>query len=219
MSSSDAQALQSAIARVAEVFAGMTVGPDEIGCQRCYGPAEVALLRVADAVLPVDLVASVAQETPDHWDDQPAVIRRVLPQLVVVLAQGTASPDMVARGLAAACWPDWPQPQAQALGGFLEAWWTWTLGQETPPTSAREVFESCVTASSSVTPWLELWVAHEQPAADRHLSECAAWWWDDLDQDASPFTCWWGSDVQEQAACRELADWLAVRAPRDDGDR
>jgi hypothetical protein len=211
--------MQSAIARVAEVFAGMTADPDETGCRRCYGAGEVALLKVADVALPVDLVVMVAQEAPDHWDDQPAVMRRVLPHLVELLAGGTASPDLVVRGLAAAGWSDWPQPQVRALFDFFEVWWTWTLGQEAPPTSAREVFESCATASSSVTPWLALWAAQEHPAADRHLSECARWWWDDLQHNASPFSCWWGSDAQEQAACRELAAWLAVWAPRDDTDR
>lgn len=216
MPTSNAQSVQLAIARVAEVFAGMTAHPDEVGCGRCYGADEVALLRTAAVALPEELVCLVAEEAPDHWSDQPAVIRRVLPQLVVLLARGTASPDLVARGLAAAGWSRWPGRQARAVLGFLEAWWLWTLRQDSPPTSAREVFESCATATSSVTPWLTCWDVERGAAADGHLAECAAWWRDDLEIDASPFAWWWGSAEQERAACLELRNWLAVRAPFDD---
>ncbi|WP_380523022.1 hypothetical protein [Streptacidiphilus cavernicola] len=216
---SDDQSMGLAIARVAEVFAGMTAHPDEVGCGRCYGADEVALLQTADAALPADLVLMVAEEVPDHWSDQPAVIRRVLPQLTVLLAQGTTSPDLVARRLADAGWSQWPDQQVRAVLGFLEAWWVWTLRQDSPPTPAREVFESCVTATSSVTPWLACWDAERGPAADRHLVGCADWWWDDLQIDASPFTWWWGPVEQERAACLELRTWLASRAPLDDGVR
>ncbi len=219
MATSDARSLQLALARVAEVFAGMTAHPDEVGCGRCYGADEVALLRTADAALSAELVDLVAVEAPDHWDDQPAVIRRVLPQLAVLLAEGSTSPDLAARGLAAARWSQWPEQQVQAVLGFLEAWWRWTLRQDSPPTPAREVFESCATASSSVGPWLSLWETEEAPAADRHLAECAEGWWDDLRVDASPFAWWWGSAEEERTACLELGAWLAARAPADDRAR
>lgn len=214
---SDAQFMQLAIARVAVVFAGMAADPDELGCGRCYGADEVALLRTADVVLPTDLVRMVAEEEPGHWNDQPAVIRRVLPQLAVLLSQGTASPDLIARGLAAARWTQWPDEQAQALLGFLKAWWVWTLRQDSPPTTAREVFESCATATSSVSPWLACWEVERGPMAGRHLSECASWWWDDLEVGKSPFAWWWGPGEQERAACQELGDWLAAQVLPDDG--
>ncbi|TDT98791.1 hypothetical protein EDD99_7022 [Streptomyces sp. 846.5] len=216
VSGSDAQVVQVAIARVAEAFAGMTAHPDELGCGRCNGADEVALLRTADVELPLDLVRMAAEEAPDHWDDQPAVIRRVLPQLAVLLSQGTTSPDLIARGLAAARWTLWPDRQAQALLGFLKAWWVWTLRQDSPPTTAREVFESCATATSSVGPWLACWEVERGSTADRHLAECASWWWDDLRVGTSPFAWWWGPEEQERAACRELRDWLAARVPPDD---
>ncbi|MBC3840810.1 hypothetical protein GXW82_12540 [Streptacidiphilus sp. 4-A2] len=216
MPTSDDRSMRLAIARVAEVFAGLTIGPDETGCGRCHGPDEVALLRTADVVLPAELVLRVAEEVPDHWDDQPAVLRRVLPQLVELLAQGTTSPDLTARRLAGAHWSRWPAEQARAVLGFLEAWWRWTLRQDSPPTPAREVFESCATATSSVTRWLACWDAERGPTADRHLAECADWWWDDLRIDVSPFAWSWGAVEQEQAARLELRTWLAGRAPFDD---
>ncbi|MFB7191609.1 hypothetical protein ACFCZT_41425 [Streptomyces sp. NPDC056230] len=79
----------------------MTSEPDEAGCGRCFDEGEFELLRTPDVPLPADLVRRVAQKDPSHWDDQPAIIRRVLPQLVVVLAEGEASPIS---------WPvDWPR--------------------------------------------------------------------------------------------------------------
>ncbi|WP_051942860.1 hypothetical protein [Streptacidiphilus rugosus] len=211
--------MERAIARVAEAFAGMTAHPDEAGCGRCYSAEEIALLRTAHVALPADLVCMVAEEVPGHWDDHPSVIRRVLPQVAVLLAQGATSPDLMARGLAAARWTQWPDQQVQALRGFLEAWWLGTLEQDSPPTSAREVFESCVTATSSVTPWLAWWDAGLGPVASRHLEECADWWWDDLQNDVSPFAWWWGTEAQERAACAELRTWLAARVPFEDDAR
>lgn len=214
MSSNGSSVLPTAIARVAQVFAGMTAAPGETGCGRCYTATEVALLRIPDVVLPADLVELVAGETPDHWQDQPAVIRRVLPQLVVLLTRGVAAPEGVGLGLAAAGWTRWPDDQARAVEGFLEAWWSWTLRQDSPPTPVREVFESCAIASSSVTPWLARWEAERTPVARRHLSECVHWWRDDLAVGISPFTRWWGAPDGERAACAELAAWLAVQAPQ-----
>ncbi|WP_405904508.1 hypothetical protein OG696_40365 [Streptomyces sp. NBC_00656] len=80
----------------------MTAQADETVCGRCFD--EVELLRTPDVRLPTDLVGRVAQKDPFHWDNQPAIIRRVLPQLVVVLGEGAVESALMARGLAAAGW-------------------------------------------------------------------------------------------------------------------
>ncbi|MEU8951728.1 hypothetical protein [Streptomyces sp. NPDC048489] len=200
------------MARVVETFGGMTAQADEAGCGRCFDKGEVELLRTPDVPLPAGLVRRVAQKDPSHWDDQPAIIRRVLPQVVVVLAEGEAESDLIARGLAAADWPRWPREQAAAVTGFLDAWWTQTLRTKSPPIPASAVFESCVTASSSVAPWLARWESETGPLAHRHLAESRDWWREELESDISPFTWWRGTEAEERAAWHEVKRWLASRA-------
>jgi hypothetical protein len=136
-------------------------------------------------------------------------MRRVLPQLVVMLAEGATEPDLMARNLAAAGWSRWPGEQARAVVGFLDAWWTQTLREESPPTPARVVFESCAIASASVTAWLARWDAEMETGstASQHLDESVNWWLEDLISDTSPFW-WWGTKAEEQAAWQELKIWL-----------
>ncbi|MFG2426238.1 hypothetical protein [Streptomyces sp. NPDC048590] len=190
----------------------MTAQAGEAGCGRCFDEGEVELLRTPDVPLPADLVRRVARKDPFHWDDRSAIIRRVLPQLVVVLAEGETESDLMARGLAAAGWSHWPREQAGAVTGFLDAWWTQTLRTKSPPTSASAVFESCVTASSSVAPWLARWEAEMCPIARRHLADSLDRWREELTSDDSPFTWWWGTEAEEQAAWQEVKRWLAVQA-------
>lgn len=198
--------------RVATTFGGMTAQADEAGCDRCFDEGEVELLRTPGVPLPTDLVRRVVQKDPFHWDDQPAIIRRVLPQLVVMLAEGEVESDLMARGLAAAGWSRWPREQAGAVAGFLDAWWTQTLRAKSPPISACAVFESCVTASSSVTPWLSRWEAETGPVARRHLAVSLGWWREELTSDDSPFTWWWGTEAEGRAAWHEVKRWLASQA-------
>ncbi|WUD70326.1 hypothetical protein OG937_45695 [Streptomyces sp. NBC_00510] len=212
VTSPDGSVLVAAIARVAKTFDGMTAQADEAGCGRCFDEGEVELLRTSGVPLPADLVRRVAQKDPFHWGDQPAIIRRVLPQLVVLLAEGEAECDSMARGLAAAGWSRWPREQAGAVTGFLDAWWTQTLRTKSPPTSACAVFESCVTASSSVAPWLARWEAETGPAARRHLADSLDWWREELTSDDSPFWWWWGTAAEERAAWHEVKRWLTGQA-------
>ncbi|MER5634312.1 hypothetical protein [Streptomyces nitrosporeus] len=204
-------ALAAATGRVATVFGGMTLRTAEALCGRCFDEDEAALLRTPDAPLPADLVRRAAGKDPFHWSDRPAVIRRILPQLVVILAEGEAECDLMARGLAAADWPRWPREQAGAVAGFLDAWWTRTLRTKTPPIPAGAVFEACVTASSSATPWLARWETERGPAARRHLADGLDRWREELTSGDSPFTWWWGAEAEERAAWHEVKRWLAGR--------
>ncbi|MGA4944450.1 hypothetical protein [Streptomyces cinereoruber] len=211
VTSPDGDTLAAAVARVAMAFGGMTAQADETGCGRCFDEVEVELLRTPDVPLPTDLVGRVAQKEPFHWDDQPAIIRRVLPQLVVVLAEGAVESALMARGLAAAGWSRWPREQTGAVAGFLEAWWTQALRMKSPPTPVCEVFETCVTASSSVAPWLARWEAETGPVARHHLTESVGWWREELASDDSPFWWWWGTAAEERAAWHEVKTWLAAQ--------
>jgi hypothetical protein len=201
--------LRAAIARVATVFAGMA-SPEERGCGNCYSPADIAALRTPAVDLPEDLAQAVAVEVPDHWDDHPAVIRRVLPPIVGLMAEGSTWPERIVCQWVAAGWTTWPAPQVQALTSFLEAWLTWTLRQESPPTPAREVFEACATATSSVTAWIAHWGAAADPTVtDPHLAEAAQYW--ELEWGGKPLRYWSGTEAEEQAAYTELKAWLTTR--------
>ncbi|MFI0940214.1 hypothetical protein [Streptomyces sp. NPDC021020] len=207
----NADPVGTAVARVADEFAGMTARRDEAGCGRCFDEDEIALLRRPAVPLPEDLVRRVAQKEPGHWGDQAAVVRRVLPQLVVMLSDGADEPETMARGLAAAGWPRWPAGQADAVAAFLDAWWARTLRTASPPTPPYEVFATCATATSTVTPWLARWSAEPGPTARHHLRECVEWWQEDLESDTSPFSWWWGDETERRAAWAELMTWLGVR--------
>lgn len=203
------------MARVAKVFGGMTARVDDTVCGRCFDTGEASLLRTPDVPLPADLARRVAQKHPSHWDDQPAAIRRVLPVLVSILAEGEPESDLMARGLAASGWPQWPRQQARAVAGFLDAWWTTTLRTKSPPTSAARVFESCVTAGSSATPWLARWETEKCPIARQHLDESVHRWREELDSGDSPFSWWWGPEAEKRAAWQEVRRWLAGRNSTD----
>ncbi|MFG3039293.1 hypothetical protein ACGFYZ_20595 [Streptomyces sp. NPDC048330] len=189
-------------------FGGSTASPDETGCGRCFDEDEVALLRTPHAPLPADLVRRVTQKDPHHWDDQPAIIRRTLPQLVTLLADGERESALMARGLAAAGWSHWPREQAEAVSHFLKTWWIETLRRNSPPIPACEVLATCAIASSSVTPWLTLWQAETGPVAHRHMCDTLDLWSEELTSEYSPFTWWWGPEAEEQAAWNEVKRWL-----------
>lgn len=139
--------------------------------------------------------------------DEP--LRAAIARVATVFG-GMTWPARIVCQWVAAGWTTWPAPQVQALTNFLEAWLTWTLRQESPPTPAREVFEACATATSSVTTWITHWNTAADPAAtDPHLTEAAQYW--ELEWGGKPFTYWTSSEANEQAAYTELKAWLATR--------
>ncbi|MFH8930477.1 hypothetical protein ACH4D4_25825 [Streptomyces pristinaespiralis] len=208
-------ALDAAVDRIRKVFAGVT-SPMETGCGMCHLPEETALLRTPDVELPDDVLRLFAHEVPNHFDDHPAVMRRILPQLAAQLATGRF-PGLDAyelTGLARSRWQTWPAEQAVAVRTFLETWWADTVTSDAPPYPVHAVFESCVTAGSTVTPYLAVWAG--QPLggpADRHLADCLERWIDDLLGDlTSPLFSWW-SDPCHDEPLAELQAWVAEHAP------
>lgn len=206
--------LRAAVAHVAEVFAGMAAHPDEKGCSYCWPEEEIALLLDPDAALPDELVGAVAREVGSHWDDHPAVVRRILPRLVVLMASGEANTvGMEAAQLARAGIPSWPREEAGAVRRFLDAWWTATLRHPDPPTPASDVFETCAMVSGTFTPWLDRWARERGPAADAHLGLAVDDWMDNLSSDSgvcSGFHVPW-ADGEEPVD--ELRSWTVAHAP------
>ncbi|MFD6165577.1 hypothetical protein ACFWFR_10335 [Oerskovia sp. NPDC060287] len=201
----------AAVARISTLFSGATARPDDRGCGRCFSDEESALLRTPNRPLPDDLVLRVAAKDPLHWADQPSVLRRVLPRLVVLLVDGVdIDARWCARGLAAARWSTWPADESEAVEAFLNAWWTHTLRSGASFLRVAEVFMSCAIAGLLVDPWLATWddEATRSSVVRERRERCIEDWWEDLDRVASPFPCWWGTDESEERAVKTLRSWM-----------
>ncbi|WP_171468005.1 hypothetical protein [Cellulosimicrobium sp. 72-3] len=205
-------ALVAATARVAQVFRDASVAIDEGDCGRCFSEAELLLLRTPGVAVPRELAVRVAGKEPLHWDDQPAMIRRVLPAAVRALAEGETEPYLTARGLAAAGWSTWPVPQSSSIREFLDAWWMATLRREAGPVRAAEVFEACVVATGKVPPWLDVLdrEARTNHHASRHRAACRDEWRYEL-TGSFMLSAWWQcSSEDEEAAVADLERWCAT---------
>ncbi|MFB6720027.1 hypothetical protein ACFCV3_07700 [Kribbella sp. NPDC056345] len=208
--------LDDALKRVARAFRGMTARADEMNCECHWGSAEeLASLKVPDVELEPDLLRRTWQ-APD-WSDHAAILRRIMPQLTAALANGAVS-DYDLRDLGYSFsrgnWQQWPAEQAEAVLGFLQAWWAHCLTAATAPAPAHEALALCVEASGSAGPWLASWESIRHPMADQRLAETIAQWDFDLLQDDM---FWWTMDDQEGKR-QELTTWLLRHAPSRIGD-
>jgi hypothetical protein len=198
-------ALDAALADIDTVFNGFA-SPHETGCGHCHAPEETAFLRTPYTRVPLDVVRYYLFEVPDHFDDHPAAMRRLLPQAARAMAEGTlGSIGYGAHGLSRVDWRSWPAEQATAIEAFLHAWWQDTLTLPEPPYAIDDTFETCATIAGAVTPFLDGWV--RTPVADAHLARCAVTWLYDLLSDSSPF--WWWYDDGEGSGVADLRAWLA----------
>lgn len=208
--------LAAALDRIRTVFGGMTAAPGETGCTHCYAERDIALLRRPDAPLPDDLLRMFAHEVPSHFDDHPAVIRRLLPQFSEWLATGGPGEGLgySACGLGRAGWPDWPSEQADAVREFIDAWWDDFLRQETSSYDITDVFAYCADMGGTITPLLARWATEPVGAPnDEELAwACERWAGDLLSDDAGGVIPWWCWAERDEPV-RELQSWLAEHAP------
>ncbi|WP_426308836.1 hypothetical protein [Cellulosimicrobium sp. E-16] len=205
--------LVAATERVAGLFGDAPAAADETGCGRCFSEAELLLLRTPGVAVPRELAVRAAGKDPSHWDDQPAMIRRVLPTAVRALADGESEPYLIARGLAAAGWSTWPAPQSSSIRELLDAWWTATLRREASLVRVVGVFEACVVATGKVQPWLDVLdrEARTNDHASRHRDACRDDWRYELSGGSFMLSAWWqGSWDDQQAAVAELERWCAT---------
>ncbi|MBN0039595.1 hypothetical protein JN535_05315 [Cellulosimicrobium cellulans] len=206
-------ALAAATERVEQVFRDASAATDEDGCGRCFSEAELLLLRTPGVAVPRELAVRAAGKDPFHWDDQPAMIRRVLPTAVRALADGEPEPYLIARGLAAAGWSTWPAPQSSSIRAFLDAWWTATLRREAGLVRVAGVFEACVVATGKVRPWLDVLdrEARTSDHASRHRHACRDDWRYELSGGSFMLSAWWrGSRDDERAAVAEIERWCGM---------
>ena len=212
--------LDRSIARVRTVFAGMT-SPTETGCGRCHLPSDTELLRTPDVPVPDEVLGMFGRETPDHFDDRDASIRRLLPDLVVLIASGEVDGEYGGlNSMGSIAWGDWPAEQREAVFGFFEAWFVQALrtppqgpGEDAPAgTDFDHVLRTCVSALSTVTPFLALWAAEPLGSvADAHLAAWVELHADDLVNNEWPLG-WW-CDYSRDEPVAEVQAWLCEQAP------
>jgi hypothetical protein len=203
------KALDAALADIDTVFNGFA-SPTETGCERCYLPEETAYLRTPYTRVPADLVRRFVFESPGHFEDHAAVMRRLLPHTAHAMADGSLDGiGWGAHGLSRVDWRAWPPEQAAAVEAFLHAWWGDILTTPEPPYPVHEVFETCATILGDLMPFLDR--LRMQPGAEAHLVTCARAWLFDLTTDDSPF-CWWYRG-DETSLVTALQSWLAAHAP------
>ncbi|MFI8419756.1 hypothetical protein [Streptomyces sp. NPDC085479] len=200
-------ALTAALRRVDAVFGGMTAPAD--GCAYCYGEDGLAPLAVPGALLGDDLLGSVFHEVPDHFADHAAVVRRILPEVFAVLADGRFSGmGFMSTGLGRVAWREWPAEQASAIEGFLDVWWRETLADPAPVHGVNAVWELSVDFHQAVAPLLDAWAAAPRGGIeDRHLADFADQWVQDLLTD---YVIGWPAD---ESLLLELQAWLVEHVP------
>lgn len=148
------------------------------GCANCYSPADLdALSGPADQV-PEDLIAHVAAEEPDHWDDFPGLYRRMTPRIVRRLATGHLHIDhgLIASRLLAARWRDWTPIEREALESVWRAWWRSALQEFPGADPVTSVLETISVSTGALTPWLAIWAETRTETADRHLGDAVTRW-------------------------------------------
>ncbi|MFK4103730.1 hypothetical protein ACI2L1_27340 [Streptomyces sp. NPDC019531] len=201
-------ALDAALADIDTVFNGCT-SPGERACGVCHLPEEAAYLRTPYTRVPTDVLRRYTFEVSDHFDDQAAAMRRLLPQGARALVAGEMEPlGLGFHGLAVVDWRSWPAEQSTPVEAFLLAWWRDVLTMPQPPYRIVEIFELCASVLRSVIPLLDRW--HPNPGADAQLAQCVDWWLEKLLVDDSPFG-WFLHG--EAAAVPELRSWLSRHAP------
>ncbi|WP_405899839.1 hypothetical protein OG242_22325 [Streptomyces sp. NBC_00727] len=144
------------------------------GCTYCYAEQDLAELSGPLRLISEDLVASVAAEVPDHWDDFPRLYRRLAPRIVRLLVTGRLHVDeeLIASRLVQAGWTTWEPPLTEALRDVWVTWWRSTLDTHPGgPVSIRDTLSLITVTTGSMRPWLDTWAATRTPAADAQLAD------------------------------------------------
>ena len=171
--------LQDALDALDAAFAPLSERPFAVGgCTYCYTQADLdALSGPADRV-PEDLIPHVAAEATDHWDDFPAVYRRMTPRIIRRLVTGQLHVDhgLIASRLLAAGWRDWALAERDVLEQVWHAWWRSALHEYPGIEPVTEVLETISVSTGTLAPWLAIWAETPAEAADRHLRDAIDKW-------------------------------------------
>jgi hypothetical protein len=171
--------LQAALNALDAAFAPLSERPFTVGgCTHCYAQADLDALAGPVDRVPEDLIPHVAAEVIDHWDDFPALYRRMTPRIVRLLATGRLHVDhgLVASRLLAAGWRDWAPAEQEALERAWHAWWRAALHRYPAPSPVTSVLETISVSTDTLAPWLDIWASTRTDAADKHLRDAVDRW-------------------------------------------
>ncbi|MGW0731178.1 hypothetical protein [Streptomyces sp. NPDC002851] len=171
--------LQDALDALDDAFAPLTEQSFAVGgCTYCYGHADLEALAGPVHRVPDELIPSVAAQSTDHWDDFPALYRRMTPRIVRLLVTGRQHIDhgLVASRLLAADWRDWTVPEREALEEVWHTWWRSALREYPGTGPVTEVLETVSVSTGTLSPWLAVWAGTRTNAADRHLCDALDDW-------------------------------------------
>jgi hypothetical protein len=173
------QRLQDALNALDAAFAPLAERPLTVGgCTHCYGQADLDALGGPVDQVPEDLIPLVAAEVTDHWDDFPALYRRMTPRIVRFLVTGRLHCDhgLIASRLLAAGWRDWVATEQEALEKVWHAWWRSALHEYPGPGPITSVLETISVSTGTLAPWLDIWAQTRTEAADKHLRDAVHRW-------------------------------------------
>lgn len=171
--------LQEALYALDAAFAPPSERPFTVGgCTACYGQADLDALSGPVDRVPEDLIPHVAAEVPDHWDDFPALYRRMTPRIVRLLATGRLHVDhgLIASRLLDAGWRDWVPAEREALEKVWHAWWRSALHEYPGTDPVTSVLETISVSTGTLAPWLGIWAETRTENADKHLRDAAQDW-------------------------------------------
>ena len=173
------QQLHEALDALDAAFAPLSARPLTVGgCTHCYAQADLDALAGPVGRVPADLIPLVAAEAIDHWDDFPALYRRLTPRIVRLLATGRLHVDhgLIASRLLAAGWRDWAPAEQEALEKAWHVWWRSALHRYPGTDPITAVLETISVSTGTLAPWLDIWAKTRTEAADKHLRDAVHSW-------------------------------------------
>lgn len=173
------QRLRDALNALDAAFAPLSERPLTVGgCTHCYAQADLDALGGPVDRVPEDLIPHVAAESIDHWDDFPALYRRMTPRIVRVLVTGRLHVDhgLIASRLLAADWRGWVPLEQEALEKVWCAWWRSALDEYPATDPITSVLETISVSTGTLGPWLDIWAETRTEAADNHLRDAVHRW-------------------------------------------
>lgn len=173
------QHLERALDALDTVFAPSSTQPFTVGgCTRCYSPADLEALAGPVDRVPEELIPSVAAQATNHWDDFPAMYRRMTPRIVRLLVTGRLHVDhgLIASRLLDADWRHWPMPEQKALEKVWHTWWRSVLHEYPGAQPVAGPLETISVSTGTLAPWLDVWAETRTPAADQHLRDTLDHW-------------------------------------------